>query len=68
MFQCVHRDLASRNILVGRNFSMKISDFGLARDIREDEVYLKQTSGLLPIKWLAIESLQEKVYTTMSDV
>ena len=67
-FQCVHRDLAARNVLVGHDFIMKISDFGLARDISQDDVYLKQTSGLLPVKWMAPESLFDKLYTSMSDV
>lgn len=66
--QCVHRDLAARNILVDEHHNMKIADFGLARDIYKDEFYLKQTTGLLPIKWMAPESLFDRVFTTSSDV
>ena len=47
---------------------MKISDFGLARDIYKDDVYVKTSSGLLPVKWMAIESLFDRVYTHQSDV
>ena len=64
----MHRDLAARNVLVGEDYIMKISDFGMARDLSHDEVYLKQTTGLLPIKWMSPESLFDRTYTSMSDV
>ncbi|KTF73587.1 hypothetical protein cypCar_00036319 [Cyprinus carpio] len=61
----IHRDLAARNILVGENFVAKIADFGLSRG---QEVYVKKTMGRLPVRWMAIESLNYSVYTTNSDV
>uniref|UniRef100_A0A8C4S7W8 receptor protein-tyrosine kinase n=1 Tax=Erpetoichthys calabaricus TaxID=27687 RepID=A0A8C4S7W8_ERPCA len=63
--QFIHRDLAARNILVGENFVAKIADFGLSRG---QEVYVKKTMGRLPVRWMAIESLNYSVYTTNSDV
>ncbi|KAA3679227.1 uncharacterized protein DEA37_0001331 [Paragonimus westermani] len=62
----VHRDLAARNILVSKNDVLKISDFGLTRSV--DEYYRKLTNGRLPVKWLAPESIFDRVYTTCSDV
>ncbi|KAJ8285230.1 hypothetical protein GJAV_G00024450 [Gymnothorax javanicus] len=61
----IHRDLAARNILVGENYVAKIADFGLSRG---QEVYVKKTMGRLPVRWMAIESLNYSVYTTNSDV
>ena len=41
--QCVHRDLASRNILVGGGLVAKVADFGMSRDISRDGLYIKTT-------------------------
>ncbi|XP_066912018.1 vascular endothelial growth factor receptor 1-like [Clytia hemisphaerica] len=66
--KCVHRDLAARNVLVSVDFTMKIGDFGLARDLINDEFYLKQTSGLVPIKWMPPEAIKDKIYNSLTDV
>ncbi|XP_035679517.1 tyrosine-protein kinase receptor Tie-1-like [Branchiostoma floridae] len=63
--QCIHRDLAARNVLVGENRTCKISDFGLARDGPE---YRKLTQSRLPLRWMAPETLYDRVYSTRSDV
>ena len=42
LIQFVHRDLAARNILIAEDITAKVSDFGLARDVGEDEEYLRK--------------------------
>ena len=54
----VHRDLAARNCMVSHNVVVKVGDFGMARDIYETEYYRKQGKGLLPVRWMAPESIK----------
>ena len=42
--QCIHRDLAARNVLVTEDNVMKITDFGLARDVHNIDYYKKTTN------------------------
>lgn len=45
-----------------------LSDFGMTRDIYETDYYRKGGKGLLPVRWMAPESLKDGVFTTYSDV
>ncbi|XP_042521956.1 macrophage-stimulating protein receptor [Dipodomys spectabilis] len=66
----VHRDLAARNCMLDESFVVKVADFGLARDILDKEYYSvrQQRHVRLPVKWMALESLQTYRFTTKSDV
>ncbi|XP_066996033.2 insulin-like peptide receptor [Anabrus simplex] len=64
----VHRDLAARNCMVAEDLTVKIGDFGMTRDIYETDYYRKGTKGLLPVRWMAPESLKDGVFTSHSDV
>ncbi|XP_063706959.1 insulin-like receptor isoform X2 [Culicoides brevitarsis] len=64
----VHRDLAARNCMVAEDLTVKIGDFGMTRDIYETDYYRKGSKGLLPVRWMAPESLKDGVFTNSSDV
>lgn len=64
----VHRDLAARNVLVGDGEVCKITDFGLAREVFKDDLYRRNATGRVPVKWTAFESLLYGNCTTMGDV
>ncbi|CAB1323807.1 unnamed protein product [Coregonus sp. 'balchen'] len=63
----VHRDLAARNCMVAEDNTVKIGDFGMTRDIYETDYYRKGGKGLLPVRWMAPESLKDGVFTAHSD-
>lgn len=67
-YKIIHRDLAARNVLVDENIQCKITDFGMARDIKSSNYYRKKIRGRIPLKWTAIEAIQEDKYTVASDV
>nr|XP_033782598.1 macrophage-stimulating protein receptor [Geotrypetes seraphini]XP_033782599.1 macrophage-stimulating protein receptor [Geotrypetes seraphini]XP_033782600.1 macrophage-stimulating protein receptor [Geotrypetes seraphini]XP_033782601.1 macrophage-stimulating protein receptor [Geotrypetes seraphini] len=66
----VHRDLAARNCMLDESFTVKVADFGLARDVFDKEYYSirRHKKAKLPVKWMAVESLQTQKFTTKSDV
>ncbi|EFA01355.2 epidermal growth factor receptor isoform X1 [Tribolium castaneum] len=64
----VHRDLAARNVLVQTHSCVKITDFGLAKLLDVDEDEYKAAGGKMPIKWLALECIQHRIFTHKSDV
>ncbi|XP_069792669.1 macrophage-stimulating protein receptor-like isoform X2 [Narcine bancroftii] len=66
----VHRDLAARNCMLDETYVVKVADFGMARDVLDKEYYSIQNhrKAKLPVKWMALESLQTQKFTTKSDV
>lgn len=46
-----------------------MADFGLSRQLYEKDYYSAKDRKLkLPIKWMALESLDQQVFTTKTDV
>jgi len=63
-----HRDLAARNCMVSNDETVKIGDFGMARDIYYHEYYKPAGKRLMPVRWMAPESLKDGKFTVKSDV
>ncbi|XP_017837292.1 epidermal growth factor receptor isoform X2 [Drosophila busckii] len=64
----VHRDLAARNVLVQTPSLVKITDFGLAKLLSLDSNEYKAAGGKMPIKWLALECIRHRIFSSKSDV
>ncbi|XP_077991825.1 hepatocyte growth factor receptor-like [Glandiceps talaboti] len=65
----VHRDLAARNCMVDESETVKVSDFGLSRDIYEKEYYASEDKkAKLPIRWMSPESIKRSMYNTKTDM
>ncbi|KAG7473240.1 hypothetical protein MATL_G00093550 [Megalops atlanticus] len=64
----VHRDLATRNCLVGNGLLVKIGDFGMSRDIYSADYYRVGGQTMLPIRWMTPESIMYRKFSTESDV
>ena len=65
----IFQDLAARNILVGVHETCKISGFGLLRELpKDDSIYISQSDMPCPVRWMAPESIEEREFSTASDV
>ncbi|XP_070581733.1 uncharacterized protein [Ptychodera flava] len=63
----IHRKLGIRNIFVGEEKVCKIGSFSNA--VRTDKEEIKDSlEGLLPLRWMAPESLGEGLYSLKTDV
>ena len=64
--QLIHRDICTRNCLVGKDFIVKISDFEMGRNLYESAYYKVQGTVVLPIRWMACETFYGK-FSVKSD-
>lgn len=64
----VHRDIACRNCLVNAQRIVKLADFGMTRPMFESDYYKFNRKAMLPVRWMAPESLGLGIFTPASDV
>ncbi|XP_021953203.1 mast/stem cell growth factor receptor Kit isoform X2 [Folsomia candida] len=70
MKNLLHIDLATRNVLLSANLTVKISDFGLSKKLY-DALYYKKVQGghiWIPMKWSSFESLMGLKFSKESDI
>ena len=63
----IHRDLATRNCLVGSNLQIKVADFGMSRNLYESHYYVIKGHAVLPVRWMARECFYGK-FSTKTDI
>ena len=65
----LHRDLAARNVLLtAPDRSCRLADFGLSRDAGVKDYYRRNAaSAPIPVRWMAIETLEMDVSTIRSE-
>uniref|UniRef100_A0AAZ3R907 Activated CDC42 kinase 1 n=1 Tax=Oncorhynchus tshawytscha TaxID=74940 RepID=A0AAZ3R907_ONCTS len=64
----IHRDLATRNILLASAETVKIGDFGLMRALPNNhEHYVMQEHRKVPFAWCAPESLKTRTFSHATD-
>lgn len=64
----VHRDLATRNCLVGEKLVVKIGDFGMSQHLYHNDYYRVHGEAALPVRWMPPESIVYGTFTTETDV
>ena len=62
----VHRDLATRNCLVGHGYTVKIADFGMSRNLYSKHYFRIEGRVILPIRWMAPECILQGIVLAIS--
>jgi serine/threonine protein kinase len=67
--EIIHRDLKPQNLLITEGYTLKLSDFGLAKELKKEqaEIDLKQTYCGSPM-YMSPELIQHKKYNSNTDL
>ena len=57
----IHRDLAARNVLVGEKETCKVTDFGMAREVQQENIYERKTKVIQ--KWRVLSYIIFSIIT-----
>lgn len=68
MHNVIHRDIKGANILVDRDGTCKLSDFGSAKEIIEEFEFSEQNSLKGTPNWMAPECVKSMEYSRFSDI
>ncbi|XP_015221226.1 tyrosine-protein kinase transmembrane receptor ROR2 isoform X1 [Lepisosteus oculatus] len=64
----VHKDLATRNILVCDKLNVKILDLGLFREVYSADYYKLMGGNPFPIRWMSPEAIMYGKFSVDSDI
>ena len=64
----IHRDLAARNCLVSTGLVVKITDFGMSRNLYSKDYYRISGKASLPVRWMPPESIVYGTFSSKGDV
>lgn len=53
---------------LGDDLHVRVADFGLSKSVYSGNYYRQKVAIRLPMKWMAMESLSESIFTTKTDV
>ena len=63
----IHRDLAARNVLVAKDLTCRLADFGMCRGMRSADYYTSN-GGQIPLRWTSPEAILYMKYSEKSDI
>lgn len=64
----VHSDLAARSCVVTQSLSIKISVYNVGKYLFRNEYSPQPDGSLIPLRWMAPESIAEKTFSTVADI